>query len=233
MWGEATTDPNLINRVADLAKKVSKIQIEVIDSKRWRPTFTLSGCTAADYQEFFNSPNGYRGHYYVSVQRGEQYNQSVLNSIVQEIDWGNVQFMVPGICEFHITEAKVQDLIRNGKVWTVEKPTIWRSRIWDNTCAFQPNNRWMSSPTSQQYDQKVEGMRDDVPANLIQEYLGNSPDSPINKWLGYAPLGSESISTGSWFWENSDIDIKGAWNDGWKPARKKLRSQSIRWFGFS
>jgi len=202
--------------------------------------------------EFFNTPQGIRGHYYYSPELGDDFTRRCINALSGEIKlrWNPKAEVVlerlkpPKPLELEPEEleriSKISleqwekwfDLsLENGKIWPMEE---WAER-YPRTSLFQPGEnlkrewdryRWLYSEGPEQVaEENIKNLKDAI------KQRGEVTVSEVS-YEQRAVLGSKKPLT----WKA--LDIKGGWVDPltletWTHPSKLYRALQIHHLGFS
>lgn len=224
----------------------------------YRPTFKFR-ISRDDYEEFFNSPNELRGHYYTSAELGDQYTASLMQRLAGEIDWAPLLSELADIFTSPLTALK-QSLER-GKIWTAEDSAIIvEEPAWNvgqatdrdgHRIIIPPNHRWrIARPRNdgnwQAFWHETGMWRNDLPDDVRA--------TAITELSNRFRLGGRyaAIQGANYFYTRTvprlprddvenlpNIDVKGGWtkadgSDGeFTPPKKFFRGHQIKWFGFT
>lgn len=245
VWGNPEPSSALADRI--VAAAVATLQGSRIDpghanadSRRndpiFRPTFTFR-IDLDDYELFFNSPQGLRGHYYASAEQGNRYTADLLAQIVAAVDWSPWQEMAAAA----FTEADPLEALRasflRGKIWTAEDFDRILSTEWDLSAStdrhpvtIPPNRRWSKESEQNQRNwhafvaetglrafQPPSGFsRAQVETALSKRFNFAHPDQGFPPPGGVARSGAEYHYTagnaaGAASGVAPNIDVKGGW----------------------
>ncbi|MGF1562755.1 MAG: hypothetical protein ACFB3T_11325 [Geminicoccaceae bacterium] len=158
-WGNPQVDAALADRIADAA--AATLQGYDVEAARangsgrqndpvFRPKFRFR-IDHDDYEAFFNSPNGLRGHYFAGADQGDAYTRDLIQRILDRLDMSLL--LSRARPRFHEPLTALQNAFLRGKIWTVEPPVVTGSVDWDlskrtdhHPVPIAPNTRWRTSP---------------------------------------------------------------------------------------
>ncbi|MEM1085144.1 MAG: hypothetical protein AAGI48_13610 [Verrucomicrobiota bacterium] len=247
-WGRPRPTPNLEAAIIAACKNVGSVVLQPCkdDDRFMRPCIELE-VERAVFQEFFNSPNGMRGHYYTSASRGDVYTKSVLKSVAGALDWSEINIDYSSIegLEMENLVGRIQTALEGGKIWPREINGWEKHHPWPEASRknrkrkitiFPENGRWSNSKKKRKenFDRFIEetglGERAEEKtalANLVKRYV----DTDTFPKYGASYFDWDISVNGT------NIDIKGAWiridgEEGNFTAGDKLfRGSQIKWFG--
>lgn len=256
-WGDPQPDENLVQVLERAAQEVEVIEIvaraENNPGGAWRAEFLLEVDTTA-FEQYFNSPDEYRGHFYKDPEQGRIYQSNMLWKVVrklnidqmyfdlskywdmvvsEELHWDPKQFANADVFLEH-NRYRLRETIFKGKTFPVEYKPEFEQRAWAGT-RYSPNDRWLTTGKDDQYwEPQFQGMRSDLVAQgLHDQYADNLQAWCDSKSRKDDPMLKMATSFWSWKGDKALIDVKGEWSDGYVPRNKVLRSLQLKWFGVS
>ncbi|MEM1085145.1 MAG: hypothetical protein AAGI48_13615 [Verrucomicrobiota bacterium] len=248
-WGNPVPSDGIRDALLDAASHVRTVYIDPnIDPGGYiRPTFRLK-VSRAVFQEFFNSYNEMRGHYYLSAQAGDHYTEAFLRGMLAKMDWEKIT-LAPypksglKLNELHhklIEEYKKSILL--GKIWSVESGEHWKKENWlpdfrDGFVTLPPNGRWSDDKRKKQAN--LESFKDETGLGTRpgEENVLGKMEARYMADKMYSAYGAKYFD---WVGEDMEnIDVKGVFmnpddsEEYFMHEDKRYRGSQIKWFGFS